>query len=126
MARAPYPSDVTDAEWTILQPLIPAPKPGGRPARHDRREIVNAIRYVVRGGIAWRALPHEYPPWQTVYHYFRLWRIDGTWERAHTHLREQVRVRAGRATTPTAAILDSQSVRTTEKGGSVAGTEPKN
>jgi transposase len=125
MPRAPYPSDLTDAEWAILKPLIPAPKPGGRPPRHERREIVNAIRYVVRGGIAWRALPHEYPPWQTVYHYFRLWRIDGTWERAHSCLREQVRGRAGRSAHPTAGILDSQSVRTTEKGGSAAGTEPK-
>lgn len=126
MPRRSYPSDLSDAEWAVLAPLIPAAKPGGRPARHDRREIVNAIRYVLRGGIAWRSLPHEYPPWQTVYHYFRLWRIDGTWERAHTRLREQVRVRAGRATTPTAGILDSQSVRTTEKGGSAAGTEPRN
>lgn len=126
MPRAPYPSDLSDAEWAILQPLIPAPKPGGRPPCHDRREIVNAIRYVLRGGIAWRALPHEYPPWQTVYHYFRLWRLDGTWERAHSRLREQVRVRAGRSPNPTAAILDSQSVRTTEKGGPAAGTEPKN
>ena len=126
MPRAPYPSDLTDTEWTILKPLIPAPKPGGRPPRHDRREIVNAIRYVLRGGIAWRALPHEYPPWQTVYHYFRCWRLDGTWERVHSHLREHVRVRAGRSANPTAAILDSQSVRTTEKGGSAAGTEPKN
>lgn len=116
MTRAPYPSDVTDAEWMILKPLIPAPKPGGRPTLHDRREIVNATRYVVRGGIAWRSLPYEYPRWQTVYHYFRRWRIEGTWEQVHTRLREPVRVRAGRATTPTAAILDSQSVRTTEKG----------
>jgi transposase len=126
MSRRGYPSDVSDAEWTILKPLIPAPKLGGRPPRHDRREIVNAIRYVLRGGIAWRSLPHEYPPWQTVYHYFRLWRIDGTWERAHTLLRQQVRVQAGRTATPTAGILDSQSVRTTEKGGSAVGTEPKN
>jgi transposase len=115
-----YPSDLTDAEWAVLSPLIPAPKPGGRPATHARREVVNAIRYVLRGGIAWRALPHEYPPWQTVYHYFRLWRLDGTWERANAHLRAQVRVRAGRTAGPTAAILDSQSVRTTEKGGSAA------
>jgi transposase len=117
MSRPRYPSDLTDAEWTILAPLIPAPKPGGRPPRHERRELVNAIRYVLRGGIAWRALPHDLPPWQTVYHYFRLWRIDGTWERANAALRNQVRQRAGRAAEPTAAILDSQSVKTTEKGG---------
>lgn len=126
MPRTPYPSDLTDAEWAILKPLIPAPKPGGRPPRHERREIVNAIRYVLRGGIAWRALPHEYPPWQTVYHYFRMWRIAGVWEQVHVHLRTQVRVKAGRSATPTAGILDSQSVRTTEKGGSAVGTEPKN
>lgn len=126
MPRRPYPSDLNDAEWVVLEPLLPPVRPGGRPRAHALREIVDAMRYVLRTGCQWRALPHEYPPWQTVYHYFRLWRIDGTWERAHTRLREQVRVRAGRASTPTAAILDSQSVRTTEKGGSVAGTAPKN
>lgn len=68
MPRQPYPSDLTDAEWTILAPLIPAPKPGGRPPRHTRRDLVDAMRSVLRGGIAWRAMPHEYPPWQTVYH----------------------------------------------------------
>src|SRR5687768_6065368 len=117
MSCPPYPTDLTDAECTVLAPLIPAPRPGGRPPQHDRRELVNAMRYVLRGGIAWRALPHDLPPWQTVYHSFRRWRLDGTWERANAHLREQVRVRAGRTAPPTAAILDSQSVKTTEKGG---------
>jgi transposase len=124
--RQSYPSDLTDAEWAVLAPLIPFPRPGGRPPIHERRELVNAMRYVLRGGIAWRALPHDLPPWQTVYHYFRRWRIDGTWERANTSLREQVRVRAGRAAAPTAAILDSQSVRPTEKGGCAATMAPKN
>lgn len=125
MSRRAYPTDVTDAEWAVLAPLIPAPKPGGRPRLHERRELVNAMRYVLRGGIAWRALPHDLPPWQTVYHYFRLWRIDGTWERANAVLRAQVRQRAGRAPAPTAAILDSQSAKTTEKGGAAATMVPR-
>jgi len=87
---------------------------------------MDALRYVLRGGIAWRALPHEYPPWQTVYHYFRMWRRDGTWERLNDELRDLVRERAGRNRQPTAAILDSQSAKTTEKGGPAATTEPRN
>lgn len=124
MPRRPYPSDMTDAQWSYLEPLLPAVRPGGRPRAHPLREIVDAIRYVLRTGCQWRALPHEYPPWQTVYHYFRAWRIDGTWERLNDELREEVRARAGRHRQPSAAILDSQSVRTTEKGGHAATTEP--
>lgn len=126
MPRRAYPTDLSDAEWAILEPVIPPPKPGGRPAKHPRREIVNAIRYLLRSGEAWRLMPHDLPPWQTVYHYFRCWRIDGTWERANAVLRRQVRQRAGRNAEPSAAILDSQSVRTTEKGGHVAMTELRN
>ena len=75
MPRRPYPSDLSDAEWAILGPLLPPVRPGGRPRAHPLREIVDAIRYVLRTGCQWRALPHEYPPWQTVYHFFRAWRL---------------------------------------------------
>ena len=124
MPRRRYPSDLTDAQWAHLEPLLPVVRPGGRPRAHPLREVMDALRYVLRGGIAWRALPHDYPPWQTVYHFFRAWRLDGTWERLNDELRELVRERAGRNAQPSAAILDSQSVRTTEKGGLAATTGP--
>src|SRR5262252_2330250 len=100
MARRAYPSDLSDGEWAILAPLLPAAKPGGRPRSVDRREIVNAISSWLRGGGAWRALPQDFPPWQTVYHSWRAWRLSGDGERRHTRLRERLRVRAGRAPTP--------------------------
>ncbi len=122
MSRRAYPTDLTDTQWAILEPHVPPPKPGGRPAKHPRREIVNAMLYVLRGGIAWRVLPHDLPPWHTIYDYFRRWRIDGTWEQINAALRERVRIRVGREPTPRAAILDSQSVKTTGKGGLAAMT----
>ena len=115
--RQPYPSDLTDRQWRRLAPLIPPAMPGGRPRSADRRAIGNAIVYVLRNGVVWRALPHDFPPWKTVYHYFRAWRRDGTWAAIHDALREQVRQADGREASPSAAILDSQSVKTTEKGG---------
>jgi transposase len=120
--RKPYPSDLRAGEWALLEPLVPAVKPGGRPARHSRREIVNAILYVVRGGNQWRAMPHDLPPWQTAFYSFRIWRNDGTWEQIHSAIREQARRGAGREATPSAAILDSQSVKTSQRGARGATT----
>ena len=122
MKRKTYPSDLTDEQWELLSPLLPAAKPGGRPRTVELREILNAILYVLRTGCAWRILPHDLPPWQTVYKYFRGFSEDGTWERVHDAMRPNVREGEGRSAMPTAAIIDSQSVKTTEKGGLVAMT----
>ena len=120
MSGHSYPSDLTDAEWTILGPLIPPAKPGGRKRSIDIRAVINAILYLLRTGCAWRMLPHDFPTWQTVYTYFRNWRHDGTWQTINDALRRQLRTQEGREAEPSAAILDSQSVKTTEKGGPAA------
>jgi putative transposase len=119
--RKAYQSDLSDAEWSCLESHLPAPKATGRPKVHATREILNAIFYVVRGGCAWRLLPHDFPPWKTVYHYFRSWRLDGTWQKMHSALRERVRVRLKRNPQPSAAIVDSQSIKTTGVGGKERG-----
>ncbi len=120
MTRKPYPTDLTDEQWALLEPLLPPAKPGGRPRSVDLREMVNALLDLLRTGCPWRSLPHDLPPWPTVWTYFRRWRDDGTLERLHDQLRAQVRQQAGRDSDPSALILDSQSVKTAEKGGRVA------
>src|SRR4051794_40257415 len=121
--RKSYPSDVTDAEWAILEPLLyPERATTGRPPTVSRRDVVDAIYYVLRTGCQWRYLPEGFPKWETVYWYFQRWRDDGTWERVNDALRRRVRVAAGRDPEPSAGIVDSQSAKTTEKGAIAATT----
>ena len=117
MSRTPYPTDLTDRQWRLIEPYVPKPKAGGRPAKYSRREVVNAILYQTRNGCVWRALPHDLPSYRIAFHYFRAWQKDGTWDTIHDTLREKVRRAVGKNPKPTAAILDSQSVKSTEQGG---------
>ena len=121
-----YPTDLTDAQWEKLEPLLtarpPQRHPGGRPRKHELRRIVDALLYVVKTGCPWRSLPRDFPPWRSVYEQFRRWRDDGTWVRVQSALREELRQARGRKPVPTVAIIDSQSVKTSSKGGSVATT----
>jgi putative transposase len=106
--RKSYPTDLSDAEWNYIEPHLPAPKGYGRPRTHTLREILNAVFYLLKSGCQWRLLPHDFPRWPTVYHYFRKWRIDGTWERINRAIRERLRVRLRRDPQPSAGVVDSQ------------------
>ena len=117
MGRLAYSSDLTDKQWELLRPLIPLPSLEGRPASVERREIVNAIVYVLRSGCPWRLLPHEFPAWGTVYSYFRRGPREGVWEQILQTLRMQVRQKEGRNAEPSAAIIDSQSIKTSAVRG---------
>src|ERR1700678_2259327 len=122
MARKPYDTDLTDEQWRILEPLLPARRSRrGRPPA-DLREVVNAFLYLLRTGCPWRDLPHDLLPWSTVWNYFRRWRKNGTLDSVHEKLRDLSREAAGKKKEPTACVLDSQTARTTEKGGRAAST----
>ena len=109
-----YTTDLSDGQWQLIQSAFPKPSPTGRPREHTHRQLLNAMFYLVRTSCQWRNLPKDFPPWGTVYHYFRTWKNCGFWESLHTRLRQQVRQAAGRKAQPSAGIVDSQSVKSCE------------
>jgi putative transposase len=123
--RRAYPSDLTNGQWAVIEPIIPDAAPGGRPRCAPQREIVEAILYLLRAGCSWRLLPHDFPPWQTVYYYLRRWEREGVWARVHHMLVMADRERAGREASPSAAIIDSQTVRTADQKGGAKATTPE-
>ena len=123
-ARRGYWTDLSEAQWAVIAPLVPDAKPGGRPRKASSRELVNAILYALRAGCSWRLLPADFPPWQTVYYYLQRWRREGVWARIHHLMLRADRERAGQEPSPTAAIIDSQSVRTADQRGVRAAMTP--
>ena len=123
-ARRGYWTDLSEAQWAVIAPLVPDAKPGGRPRKASSRELVNAILYALWAGCSWRLLPADFPPWQTVYYYLQRWRREGVWARIHHLMLMADRERVGREPSPTAAIIDSQSVRTADQRGVRAAMTP--
>jgi putative transposase len=119
--RTRYPTDLTDAEWEYIESYVTAPNKRGRPKIHSLRQVLDAVFYILRSGCAWRLLPREFPPWRAVYYWFRKWRIDGTFERLNSALRERYRIRLGRDPHPSAGMVDSQSAKTSGVGGEARG-----
>lgn len=119
--RTRYPTDLTDAEWEYIESYVASPNKRGRPKIHSLRQVLDAVFYILRSGCAWRLLPREFPPWRAVYYWFRKWRIDGTFERLNSALRERYRIRLGRNPHPSAGIVDSQSTKTSGAGGEARG-----
>jgi putative transposase len=122
-AMTRYPTDLSDAEWDYLESHLPTQRVGARPRIHSPRTVLDGIFYVLRSGCPWRLLPRDFPPWRTVYHYFRAWRLNGTWEQIHSAVRERLRIRLGRDPHPSAGVVDSQSANTTGVGGEARGYE---